>query len=112
MWINFDDDAPGLEEFLGDYDVHLAPIAMDRMRLRWWKYTIVPANWKVALEAFLEAYHVMQTHPELTLGATGEDYNVDGIKYTPTGWDTSTAHPASIPPTRAASRCPPHRSRA
>ena len=85
VWINFDDDAPTLEEFLGDYDVHLAPIAMDRMRLRWWKYTIVPANWKVALEAFLEAYHVMQTHPELTLGATGEDYNVDGIKYYPHG---------------------------
>ena len=81
IWINFDNDAPSLEDFFGTYDNHLAPMAMDRMRLRWWKYTIVPANWKIALEAFLEAYHVMQAHPELTLGVTGDDYNVDGIKY-------------------------------
>jgi len=81
VWVNFDDDAPSLEEFLGTYDNHLAPMAMDRMRLRWWKYAVVPGNWKVAAEAFLEAYHVMQAHPELALGATGDDYNVDNIPY-------------------------------
>lgn len=81
VWINFDDDAPELDEFFGTFDTHLAPMSMERMRLRWWKYTIVPANWKVALEAFMEAYHVMQTHPELAFGAAGDDYNVDGIRY-------------------------------
>jgi phenylpropionate dioxygenase-like ring-hydroxylating dioxygenase large terminal subunit len=81
VWINFDDAAPSLDDFFGDYDVHLAPMAMDRMRVRWWKYSVVPGNWKVALEAFLEAYHVMQAHPELALGATGDDYNVDSIPF-------------------------------
>jgi phenylpropionate dioxygenase-like ring-hydroxylating dioxygenase large terminal subunit len=81
IWINFDEDAPSLEEFIGTMDNHLAPMAMDRMRLRWWKYTVAEANWKVALEAFLEAYHVMQAHPELALGATGDEYAVDVIRY-------------------------------
>jgi phenylpropionate dioxygenase-like ring-hydroxylating dioxygenase large terminal subunit len=81
VWINFDDDAPGMEEFLGDYDRHLEPMAMDRMRLRWWKYSVVPGNWKVALEAFLEAYHVMEAHPELAMGATGDDYDIGAIPF-------------------------------
>lgn len=81
IWINLDDDAPSLEDFLGTFDDHLAPMAMERMRVRWWKYTIAEANWKVALEAFLEAYHVMQAHPELAMGATGDDYLVDQIPY-------------------------------
>lgn len=81
IWINLDNDAPTLEDYLGTFDDHLAPMAMERMRVRWWKYTIAEANWKVALEAFLEAYHVMQAHPELALGATGDDYLVDQIPY-------------------------------
>lgn len=81
IWINFDDDAPSLSEFIGTFDTHLAPMAMERMRVRWWKYTVAEANWKVALEAFLEAYHVMQAHPELAMGATGDDYLVDQIPF-------------------------------
>lgn len=81
VWMNFDDDAPTFDDYLGSYDKHLAPMAMDRMRTRWWKYAVVPANWKVALEAFLEAYHVMQAHPELTLGVDGDDYDADTFPY-------------------------------
>ncbi|HVV08161.1 aromatic ring-hydroxylating oxygenase subunit alpha [Amycolatopsis sp.] len=85
IWITFDDDAPSLDEFFGEMDEYLAPVAMERMRFRWWKYTVLPANWKVALEAFMEAYHVMQAHPELALGATGEAYNADAVPYFPRG---------------------------
>jgi Ring hydroxylating alpha subunit (catalytic domain) len=34
------------------------------MRYRWRKWGIFDCNWKVALEAFNETYHVQQTHPE------------------------------------------------
>jgi phenylpropionate dioxygenase-like ring-hydroxylating dioxygenase large terminal subunit len=111
VWINFDDGAPTLEEFFGDYDRHLAPMAMERMRVRWWKYSIVPGNWKVAAEAFLEAYHVMQAHPELAMGASDDDYNADGVPYHHHGMghvDTATPfdpeHPEDykLPPTLVA----------
>ena len=93
VWITFDEDAPALEEFFGSMDLHLAPMRMDLMRVRWWKYAVLPANWKVALEAFMEAYHIMQAHPELAMGATGEDYNIDFLPYTKHGMghvDTTT----------------------
>ncbi len=81
------------------------------MRVRWWKYSIVPGNWKVAAEAFLEAYHVMQAHPELAMGATDDDYNADGVPYYHHGMghvDTATPfdpeHPEdyTLPPTLVA----------
>lgn len=94
VWLNFDDNAPSLEEFFGTYDNHLAPTGMDRMRVRWWKYAVLPANWKVAIEAFMEAYHIMQAHPELALGATGDDYNIDGLKF----YKHGMGHIDSTPP--------------
>ena len=33
---------------------------------------ILNAHWKIAQEAFFEGWHVMQTHPQLTLGAGTE----------------------------------------
>ncbi|MCV7154776.1 aromatic ring-hydroxylating oxygenase subunit alpha [Mycolicibacterium pyrenivorans] len=94
VWINFDDNAPSLDDFLGTMDDHVAPIGMDRMRVRWWRYTEVPANWKVSMEAFMEAYHVMQSHPELNLGATGDAYSVDGLTF----YHHGMGHVDSTPP--------------
>ncbi|UGU00408.1 aromatic ring-hydroxylating dioxygenase subunit alpha [Mycobacterium intracellulare] len=81
VWLNFDDAAPSIEEFFGSFDNHIAPTAMERMRVRWWKHSIVACNWKIAIEAFMEAYHIMQAHPELAMGATGDAYNVDNLCY-------------------------------
>ena len=36
------------------------------MRPRWRNWTVFDCNWKVALEAFNETYHVPGTHPEFT----------------------------------------------
>ncbi len=37
----------------------------EKSRFRWYKTVILPCNWKVALEAFNEGYHVAATHPQL-----------------------------------------------
>ena len=51
---------------------YLAPVPevfdnfeFEKMRYRWYKSVVLPCNWKVALEAFNEGYHVAATHPQL-----------------------------------------------
>jgi nitrite reductase/ring-hydroxylating ferredoxin subunit len=45
-----------------------------RLEQRWSSFhaaKVIPCNWKVALEAFLESYHVIATHPQI-LPSTGD----------------------------------------
>ena len=41
-------------------------VRLDLMRVNWWKFLVPNCNWKVAQEAFMEGYHVMQAHPNLS----------------------------------------------
>ena len=43
----------------------LAPYHLDQLRLRAYRSTILPANWKSVVDAFNEGYHVQGTHPQL-----------------------------------------------
>lgn len=64
-FVNFDDDAPSFRECIGPVSDRLEAHAVDKLRAEWWYATVLPANWKVAMEAFQEGYHVMRTHPQL-----------------------------------------------
>ena len=37
------------------------------MRAEWWYACRLPVNWKLAQEAFMEQYHVIETHPQLVI---------------------------------------------
>jgi phenylpropionate dioxygenase-like ring-hydroxylating dioxygenase large terminal subunit len=65
VWINLDPNAGPLREYLEPIASFLDPFELQNMRPRWRKWIVFDCNWKVAMEAFDETYHVDQTHPEL-----------------------------------------------
>jgi phenylpropionate dioxygenase-like ring-hydroxylating dioxygenase large terminal subunit len=65
LWINMDPQAEPLRDWLEPVASILDPFEFDKMRYRFRLYGIFDCNWKVALEAFLEPYHVAGTHSQL-----------------------------------------------
>jgi phenylpropionate dioxygenase-like ring-hydroxylating dioxygenase large terminal subunit len=61
-----DSDCVSLQEYLHPIAGLLDPFQFENMRYRFRQWVIFDCNWKVALEAFLEPYHVAGTHPQLT----------------------------------------------
>ncbi|MDE2411395.1 MAG: aromatic ring-hydroxylating dioxygenase subunit alpha [Sphingomonadales bacterium] len=64
IWINMDPEAAPLSAYLEPAASLLAPYQLQNMRARWRNWIVFDCNWKVALEAFNETYHVAGTHPE------------------------------------------------
>ncbi|PTU30475.1 aromatic ring-hydroxylating oxygenase subunit alpha [Stenotrophobium rhamnosiphilum] len=64
VWINMDPKSESLQEYLDPAAGLLDPFELQNMRYRWRKWGIFDCNWKVAMEAFNETYHVATTHPE------------------------------------------------
>lgn len=62
VFINIDPDAPPLAEFLDVLPEHFAHFPLEKRRIRLHVQKILPANWKAAQEAFMEAYHNFETH--------------------------------------------------
>ena len=65
IFINMDPDCVSLREFLEPAASILDPFAFEKMRFKWRQWVIYPSNWKTALEAFMEPYHVAGTHSQL-----------------------------------------------
>ena len=64
-FINLDDDAPSFRETYGPITERFEAHGVANMRSEWWFATVLPANWKTSMEAFMEGYHVNTTHPQL-----------------------------------------------
>jgi hypothetical protein len=66
-----DHDAPPLAEYLGVLPEHFARWPLERC----WKAVhvqkVVHCNWKVTMEAFIESWHSVETHPQI-LPYTGD----------------------------------------
>jgi phenylpropionate dioxygenase-like ring-hydroxylating dioxygenase large terminal subunit len=65
IWINMDPRCESLRAYLEPAAGHLDQFELDKMRYRWRKWIVFDCNWKVAIEAFAESYHVKSTHPQL-----------------------------------------------
>ena len=80
VWINLDPEAAPLHEMLAPAASILDPLGFADMRVWWWKEVILDVNWKLAMEAFLEGYHTMRTHSQLTMGL-GEAWDAGSLSY-------------------------------
>ncbi|MEO6718602.1 MAG: aromatic ring-hydroxylating dioxygenase subunit alpha [Novosphingobium sp.] len=66
VWINMDPNAPTLIEYLGPEAVdHILAWKLEDRYVSSHVVKSYPANWKLVIEAFMEAYHVPQTHPQV-----------------------------------------------
>jgi glycine betaine catabolism A len=64
-FINFDDHAPPLRASIEPFATIHDAWHVESLRTEWWLAARLPVNWKLAMEAFMEGYHVMATHPQL-----------------------------------------------
>ena len=68
VFINPDPDAVSLAEYMGpEMIAHYAKIKLENRYKQADVVKVLRCNWKIAMEAFLEAYHVIATHPQLLL---------------------------------------------
>lgn len=65
IYINMDPDCGSLIEYMGRAGEILDHFELSKMRYKWRQWAIYPCNWKTAIEAFLEPYHVAGTHTQL-----------------------------------------------
>jgi phenylpropionate dioxygenase-like ring-hydroxylating dioxygenase large terminal subunit len=64
VFINPDPNAARFEDYIGDLSEHFSSAPLEDRRVAYHVARILPANWKVAMEAFMESYHVSPTHPQ------------------------------------------------
>lgn len=64
VFVTMNPDAPPLQEYLGEVPDYLDCYALEKTRMVWHVELKTPANWKLVLGAFNEAYHVEATHPQ------------------------------------------------
>ena len=66
VFVNFDRDAAPLLEYLEVLPEHFANWDLSGWYVATHVRKHLPGNWKVAMEAFMEAYHTPYVHPEMT----------------------------------------------
>jgi phenylpropionate dioxygenase-like ring-hydroxylating dioxygenase large terminal subunit len=77
VFINPNPEAEPLADFLGAIDRHYEKAPLEDRYIAGHARKVVPCNWKVAQEAFLEAYHVFATHPQLVPHGSQTDMKYD-----------------------------------
>jgi phenylpropionate dioxygenase-like ring-hydroxylating dioxygenase large terminal subunit len=66
-WINLDAAAPPLRSCIEPFATIFDAWEVGSLRTEWWYACRLPVNWKLAQEAFMEQYHVVEAHPQLVI---------------------------------------------
>ncbi|MCX7282667.1 MAG: aromatic ring-hydroxylating dioxygenase subunit alpha, partial [Novosphingobium sp.] len=77
IFINPGAHGPDLEEFLSPLPEHFKDWDIANRHVAVHVAKELPCNWKTAQEAFLESYHVLETHPQLLKGVGDANVQYD-----------------------------------
>lgn len=77
VFINMDPEARPLQEYLEVLPEHFHNWPMEQRYTELHMAKVLPCNWKTAVEAFLESYHVLETHPQLLQGVGDANVQYD-----------------------------------
>ncbi len=80
VFVNFADDPQPFDEYIGVLDEHFADWDLADRYIEVHIRKKLPANWKASAQAFLEAYHILETHSQsiMTAGDANAQYDVFG----------------------------------
>ncbi|HET6471265.1 MAG TPA: aromatic ring-hydroxylating dioxygenase subunit alpha [Pseudomonadales bacterium] len=79
IFVNFDADAPTLLEWLGPIAQEWEEFRFDRCRLAARHVFDLQCNWKIAMEANTEVYHVRSIHPKTVAPILDDRRNVNTL---------------------------------
>jgi nitrite reductase/ring-hydroxylating ferredoxin subunit len=77
VFINMDVKAEPLSKFLGELPQHFAVWKPEERYIEAHVAKVMACNWKVCQEAFMEAFHVIHTHPQILVGIGDENSQYD-----------------------------------
>jgi phenylpropionate dioxygenase-like ring-hydroxylating dioxygenase large terminal subunit len=90
IWINMDPDCETLRDYLEPAATMLDPFGLQNMRCKWRRWLHFDCNWKVAMEAFNETYHVATTHPQFNKFGEFRGWAKAQGKHSNIGYDAPT----------------------
>ncbi|MCX2980142.1 aromatic ring-hydroxylating dioxygenase subunit alpha [Halieaceae bacterium IMCC14734] len=96
VFINMDPDAQELEEYMGILPEHFKRWPAERRYVAMHVQKVINANWKAVVEAFIESYHALVTHPQLLpyQGIENSQYDVWGDNVSRTITSSGTINPS------------------
>jgi phenylpropionate dioxygenase-like ring-hydroxylating dioxygenase large terminal subunit len=65
IFVNMNPDCESLREYLEPAASVLDAFEFEKMRFKWRQWVVFDCNWKTAMEAFMEPYHVTGTHGQM-----------------------------------------------
>lgn len=83
IFVNLDEQAPSLAEWLGDIPLQVANAGFQLadMRMVERREYLINCNWKVFADNYLEGYHIPIAHPGLFKELDYDQYRVDTYRY-------------------------------
>ena len=96
IFIREAEEGPSIEEYLAPLPEHFKNWHLEQCWTSIWVAKVVDANWKTTAEAFMEAWHTIETHPQLMdyLGDANTKYNLygDHVNVALTPYITNSPH--------------------